>query len=76
MSAGHLFMPARATATTIARLAFVGCVAGTGALAGWRERRGRELVGDEELGPEPLWMVAGVVTALAAAWVAFYVVHR
>ena len=69
-------MPARATATVVARVAFVASVAGTGALAGWRERRGREHDGDEELGPEPLWMLAGMVTALAAAWVAFYVAHR
>ena len=68
-------MPARATATTFARLAFVASVAGSGALAGWRERRGRELDGDEDLGSQPLWMVAGVVTALAAAWTAYRAAH-
>lgn len=75
MGTGHLFMPARATATTIARLAFAASVAGTGALAGWRERCSREHDGDEELAPEPLWIVAGAVTALAAAWLAFYIAH-
>ena len=75
MGAGHLFMPARATTTTIARVAFIASVAGTGALAGWRERRGRELDGDGHLGSQSRWIVAGAVTALAAAWVAYSVAH-
>jgi hypothetical protein len=75
MGAGHLFMPARATASVAARLAFVASIAGTGALAGWRERRGRELDGDEELGSQPLWIAGGVVTSLTAAWIAYRAAH-
>jgi hypothetical protein len=75
MGAGHLFMPARATASVAARVAFVASIAGTGALAGWRERRGRDLDGDEELGSQPLWIVGGVGIALATAWIAYRVVH-
>ena len=75
MGAGHLLMPARATATIVARLAFVLSVAGTGALAGWRERRGQELDGEEKLGSQPMWIAAGVIVALAAAWIAYRAAH-
>ena len=75
MGTGHLLMPARATATMVARLAFVASVAGTGALIGWRERRGRALDGDEKLGTQSLWISGGVVIALAAAWIAFRIAH-
>ena len=75
MGAGHLLMPARATATIVARLAFVASVAGTGALVGWRERRGQELDGEEALGSQPMWIAAGVIVALSAAWIAYRAAH-
>ena len=75
MLAGHVFMPARATATVAARLAFVASIAGTGALAGWRERRARDLAGDENLAPLPLWIAGGILLALIAAWIAYRVAH-
>ncbi|CAN5262602.1 hypothetical protein BH09GEM1_BH09GEM1_25670 [soil metagenome] len=75
MVAGHLLMPARATATIVARVAFIASIAGTGALAGWRERRGRELDGGEELGSQPVWILGGVIAALAAAWIAYRAAH-
>jgi hypothetical protein len=68
-------MPARATSTILTRVAFVATIAGTGALVGWRERRGRELDGDEGLGAQPLWIFAGLITALAAAWIAYRAAH-
>jgi hypothetical protein len=75
MGAGHLFMPARATATIISRVAFIASVAGAGALVGWRERRARDLDGDEQLGAQELWIAGGVIVALATAWVAYRAAH-
>ena len=75
MGAGHLLMPARATATIVARVAFVASVAGTGALVGWRERRGRDLDGDEDLSPQPRWIVGGILLALMTAWIAYRAAH-
>jgi hypothetical protein len=55
---------------------FVGAVAGTGALAGWRERRARELDGDENVpGVQSLWIAGGAVWALVIAWVAYKLFH-
>lgn len=76
MGAGHLLMPARATASLLSRGAFVVSMVGTGALVAWRERRGRELDGDEDIaGPQPLWLVVGSVAMLALAWIAYRVAH-
>ncbi len=76
MGSGHLLMPARAGATMVARLAFVASMAGAGALAGWRERRARELDGDEDgLGAQPLWIVGGAVSAITLAWLAYKIAH-
>ena len=75
MGAGHLLMPARATATIVARVAFVASVAGTGALVGWRERRGRDLDGDEDLSPPARWIVGGILLALTTAWIAYRAAH-
>ena len=76
MGAGHLLMPARATASLVSRGAFVVGMAGTGALVAWRERRGRELDGDEDIaGPQPLWLLAGSVAMLALAWAAYRIAH-
>ena len=76
MGSGHLLMPARAGATMFARLAFVASMAGAGALAGWRERRARELDGDEDgLGAQPLWIVGGAVSAITLAWLAYKIAH-
>ena len=74
---GYLFMPARAGASVVARLAFVATVAGTGALAGWRERRAWELDGDEDVpGAQPLWIAGGALAALGLAWLAYVIAHR
>jgi hypothetical protein len=76
MGSGHLLMPARAGAGMLSRLTFVAAMAGTGALAGWRERRARELDGDENVpGAQPLWIVGGAVWALVLAWIAYRIVH-
>lgn len=76
MGAGHLLMPARATASLLSRGAFVVGMAGTGALVAWRERRARELDGDEDVaGPQPLWLVGGSVAMLALAWAAYRIAH-
>ncbi len=76
MGTGHLFMPARATAGLFSRLAFVAAVAGTGALAGWRERRARELDGDENVpGVQWLWIAGGAFWALVIAWIAYKLFH-
>lgn len=76
MGTGHLLMPARATAGVFSRMLFVGAVAGTGALAGWRERRARELDGDENVpGVQSLWIAGGAVWALVIAWVAYKLFH-
>ena len=76
MGSGHLFMPARAGATMLSRLAFVASMVGAGALAGWRERRARELDGDENVpGAQPLWIAGGAVCALVLAWLAYEMAH-
>jgi hypothetical protein len=76
MGTGHLLMPARATASVFSRLLFVAAVAGTGALAGWRERRARELDGDENVpGVQSLWIAGGAVWALVIAWLAYKLFH-
>ena len=76
MGSGHLLMPARAGATMLSRLAFVASMAVTGALAGWRERRARELDGDENVpGAQPLWIAGGAVGALVLAWIAYEIAH-
>jgi membrane protease YdiL (CAAX protease family) len=75
MGSGHLLMPARAGAV-ISRVVFVATMAGTGALAGWRERRARELDGDENVpGAQPLWIAGGAVLAILLAWIAYRVAH-
>ena len=77
MGSGHLLMPARAGATMFSRLAFVASMAGAGALAGWRERRARELDGDEDgLGAQPLWIAGGAVSAMTLAWLAYQIAHN
>lgn len=76
LGGAHLLMPARAGAGMAARIAFYASMAGTGALAGWRERRARELDGDEDVpGDQALWIIGGAVVALALAWLAFYLAH-
>ena len=76
MGTGHLLMPARATATLFSRMLFVVAVAGTGALAGWRERRARELDGDENVpGVQALWIWGGAIWALVIAWIAYRIAH-
>jgi len=76
MGTGHLLMPARATAGVFSRLAFVAAVAGTGALAGWRERRARELDGDENVpGIQAIWIWGGAFWSLVIAWVAYRIAH-
>ena len=76
MGTGHLLMPARAGAGIVSRTLFVAAVAGTGALAGWRERRARELDGDEDVpGAQPLWIAGGALWALAIAWTAYKLFH-
>lgn len=76
MGAGHLLMPARATASLLSRVAFAVSLVSTGALVGWRERRGRELDGEEDVaGSQPVWIVAGGVVMLGLAWGAYRVAH-
>jgi hypothetical protein len=76
MGAGHLAMPARATAGIVAKVVFVGTMAATGALAGWRERRGRELDGDEDVpGAEFLWVAGGALVTLGITWLAYRLAH-
>ncbi|MEO5817052.1 MAG: hypothetical protein ABIT20_17420 [Gemmatimonadaceae bacterium] len=76
MGTGHLLMPARHGAGVVSRFVFVAAVAGTGALAGWRERRARELDGDENVpGVQWLWIAGGAIWALAIAWVAYKLFH-
>jgi hypothetical protein len=76
MGGGHLLMPARAGASVLSRFAFVASMAGTGALMGWRERRARELDGDENVpGAQPLWIAGGAMWALLLAWLAYRVAH-
>ncbi len=75
MGAGHLAMPARATAGIAAKVFFVGTMAATGALAGWRERRGRELDGEEDMSPQRWWVAGGSVVALLLSWIAYRLAH-
>lgn len=76
MGVAHLVMPTRATAGFASRVAFVASVAGTGALMGWRERRARENAGDERVhGALWVWIVWGVISALALASLAFWLMH-
>ena len=76
MGAGHLLMPARLTASLLSRAVFAVGMVGTGALVGWRERRGRELDGDEDIaGSQPVWIMAGGVAMLGLAWAAYRVAH-
>jgi len=76
MGAGHLLMPARATASLLSRVAFAVSLVGTGALVGWRERRGRELDGEEDVaGSQPVWILAGGVAMAVLAWGAYRVAH-
>ena len=76
MGGGHLFMPARAGASVVSRIAFVLSMAGTGALLGWRERRARELDGDEDVpGAQIVWIAVGAAGALAVAWLAYRIAH-
>lgn len=76
MGTGHLLMPARASSGLLSRMAFVAAVAGTGALAGWRERRARELDGDENVpGVQSLWIAGGAAWAVAIAWIAYELAH-
>lgn len=76
MGSGHLLMPARAGAGILGRVVFVATMAGTGALAGWRERRARELDGDENVpGAQPLWIVGGAISSLILAWIAYRIAH-
>ena len=76
MGGGHLLMPARAGASVLVRFAFVASMAGTGALVGWRERRARELDGDEDVpGAQPLWILAGAAGGLLLAWLAYRLFH-
>ena len=75
LGAGHLFMPARASTTLLARALFAAAIAGTGALVGWRERRARELDGDEDLGAQPVWIAAGAALALGLSWLAYVLAH-
>lgn len=68
-------MPARANATLLTRAAFVLSIAGTGALIGWRERRGRALDGDRDISTLPRWIIAGILLALLAAYLAYHAAH-
>lgn len=77
MGGAHLLMPARAGVGLVARIVFYASMAGTGALAGWRERRARELDGDEDVpGDQSLWIAGGAFLALGLAWVAYTVAHE
>ena len=76
MGAGHLLMPARATASWLSRVVFAVGMLGTGALVGWRERRGRELDGEEDVpGSQPVWLLVGAVVMVLLAWGAYRVAH-
>ena len=76
MGAGHLLMPARATASLLSRVAFAVGMVGTGALVGWRERRGQELDGEEDIaGSQPVWILTGAVAMAVLAWGAYRVAH-
>jgi hypothetical protein len=76
MGTGHLLMPARAGASIFSRMLFIAAMAGTGALAGWRERRARELDGDENVpGAQTLWIIGGAFWALVLAWIAYRIAH-
>ena len=77
LGGAHLLMPVRAGAGTLARIVFYASMAGTGALAGWRERRARELDGDEDVPfNQTWWILGGAVLALGLAWLAYYMAHE
>lgn len=75
MGAGHLIMPARPGAGAGARAAFVALVAGSGAVAGARERAIAREYGTRTFAARWPWLVAGAVVALLLAGVAWYMVH-
>lgn len=76
MGGGHLFMPAHATSDLMERILFLASLAGTGAVAGWRERRARELDGEENVpGAQSLWVAGGAIVTLLLAWLAYQLVH-
>lgn len=76
MTAGHLLMPARPTATPLARAAFVGIVAASGALAAWRERREALFAhGPAVRGRIGLWLATGAIAALLLAAIAWWLMH-
>jgi hypothetical protein len=77
MISAHTLLPARADAGLARRAGFMGIVAGSGALAAWRERREHRLsspTGVARGGPA-LWLAAGAVAAILLAWLANVVVH-
>lgn len=76
LGSGHILMPARASASLLSRVVFIASVAGTGALAGWRERRSRENdLGEEVRGSELVWIATGALAALVIAGLAYELVH-
>ncbi len=76
MGAGHSLFPSRPGAGLVRRAGFVCVVAGSGALAAWRERRSLELYADEEIrSSQWLWITVGMLVALALAWASNRVVH-
>lgn len=75
MASAHLLMPTRPGATVVRRVAFIGIVALSGMLAGWRERRiAAEYRGAAVLHPAA-WMPAGAAVALLLALVAWWLMH-
>ena len=75
MVAGHLLMPARVDAGLARRVAFVGLLAASGALAGWRERGALAWERDAPAPRARLWMPVGAMAALLLGALAWYVVH-
>ena len=77
MVSAHTLLPARADAGFARRAGFMGIVAGSGALAAWRERREVRLSSPMGLvwGGPALWLSAGAVVAMLLAWAANVVVH-
>lgn len=77
MISAHTLLPARADAGFARRAGFVGIVAGSGALAAWRERRERRLSSPTGAawGALALWLAAGAIAAVLLAWIANTVVH-
>lgn len=76
MTAGHVLMPARPTASPLARVSFAGIVAASGALAAWRERREAVFAhGAAVRGATALWLATGAITALLLAAIAWWLMH-